>query len=82
MLRAYLPHFSLLFASHLIALVHTSPIAYSDNNLADIDRLRASGASEVFFCFSLFISPPVYQKKKKAIPKITMPTNQKKNLRP
>lgn len=45
MLRIY------LFACYLIAIAHASPVAYSDKNLMDIDRLRASGASEVFYFF-------------------------------
>lgn len=70
MLQIYLPRFfTFLFTCYyLIALAHASPVAYSDKNLVEIDRLRASGASEVFyfffsslpqsFSFKLFNYPP------------------------
>lgn len=34
--------------TYFLRLTSASPIPYSDEKLADIDRLRASGASEVF----------------------------------
>lgn len=60
MLRIY------LFACYLVALANASPIAYSDKNLVNIDRLRASGASEVFylFPFHLYLCPLEEEKRK------------------
>lgn len=78
MLRIYLPRFNPLFASYLIALAHAAPVAYSHKNLVDLDRVRASGASEVFYFLPFTYAARFFDQN--CSPKMIIPTNKQKKI--